>query len=133
MTRNERRDGAHDSRVVDAGLGTRIRQTGGEIITPTAACQVAGRPYGGLGSFVPKRFNECVSSRLNEIDRNSRDTHASLAGLLIGRPDEKDVVVLFFQLVVNSPDVGGSEPIVVGQHDVEVCLNGDGRQSQAGE
>ena len=131
MTWNERRDEAHNSRVVHTGLGTRIRQTGGEIITSTAACQVTGRPYGGLRSF---QEDLMISPSLIEISWNGwGDTYASLAGLLIGRPDDKDVVVLFLQLIVNSPDVGRAEAVVVGQHDVEVCLDGDGRESKAGE
>lgn len=75
-----------------------------------------------------------ISPSLIEIGWNGwGNTHASLARLLIGRPDDEHVVVLFLQLVVNSSDVGGPEPVVVGQHDVEVCLDGDGGQGQAGE
>jgi hypothetical protein len=56
-----------------------------------------------------------ISPSLIEISWNGwGDTYASLAGLLIGRPDDKHVVVLFLQLVVNSSDVGGTEPVVVG-------------------
>lgn len=129
-TQGESRDEAHDSRVVHTGLGTRIRQTGGEIITSTAACQVAGRPYGRLRSF---QEDSMISPSLIEIWNGQGDTHASFGRLLIGRSDDEHVVVLFLQLVVNSPDVGGPEPVVVGQHDVEVCLDGHGGQGQAGE
>ena len=60
-------------------------------------------------------------------------THASLSRLLISRPNNQNRVVLLDELVVHGPDVGGPESVVIGKYDIEVGLDRNSRQGQAGE